>query len=89
VWYLSAVGWSYYAEIVSTLGAAAALAAAVGALLNNRKIDETNRKVDVLTGRVDEHGRLLQAIVTATMLRPPVPANAPPPSAMPEAPKAS
>ena len=64
------VEWSY-TDIMSTVGALSALVAAIGVML-------TSRKVDVLTGRVDEHGRMLQAIVTA-MVRAPEPGPAAPP----------
>ena len=64
------MGWSY-ADVMSTVGALSALVAAIGVML-------TSRKVDVLTGRVDEHGRMLQAIVTA-MVRVPEPGPAPTP----------
>lgn len=64
--------WSY-ADMMSTVGALSALVAAIGVML-------TSRKVDVLTGRVDEHGRMLQAIVTA-MVRAPEPRPAAPPLA--------
>ena len=67
-WYRWNVGWSY-ADVMSTVGALSALVAAIGVML-------TSRKVDVLTGRVDEHGRMLQAIVTA-MVRVPEPGPAP------------
>ena len=66
--------WSY-ADIMSTVGALSALVAAIGIMF-------TSRKVDVLTGRVDEHGRMLQAIVTAMVRFPePRPGPAPPASA--------
>lgn len=71
-WYRRVVEWSY-ADIMSTVGALSALVAAIGVML-------TSRKVDVLTGRVDEHGRMLQAIVTAMVRAPePVPGPAAPP----------
>ena len=63
------VEWSY-ADIMSTVGT---LVAAIGVVL-------TSGKVDVLTGRVDEHGRMLQAIVT-TMVR--APETSPGPAAPP------
>ena len=68
LWYRRVVEWSY-ADIMSTVGALSALVAAIGVML-------TSRKVDVLTGRVDEHGRMLQAIVTA-MVRAPEPGPGP------------
>ena len=67
--------WNY-ADIMSTL---AALSAFVGALVAGLGGMRTNRKVDILTGRVDEHGRLLQTIVTA-MLGSPAPPRAAPPT---------
>ena len=74
------VEWSY-ADIMSTVGALSALVAAIGVML-------TSRKVDVLTGRVDEHGRMLQAIVTA-MVRVPEPGPAAPPLTAPPPPPPS
>lgn len=71
------VEWSY-ADIMSTVGALSALVAAIGVML-------TSRKVNVLTGRVDEHGRMLQAIVTA-MARAPEPPAAPPLATAPSPP---
>lgn len=59
------VEWSY-ADIMSTV---AALSALVGALVAGIGGMRTNRKVDILSGRVDEHGRMLQTIVSA-MLNP-------------------
>ena len=56
---------------MSTVGALSALVAAIGVMF-------TSRKVDVLTGRVDEHGRLLQTIVTAMLSSPAPPRTAPP-----------
>ena len=67
-----------YADIMSTVGALNAPAAAIGIML-------ASRKVDVLTGRVDEHGRVLQAIVTA-MVRAPEPPAAPPLATAPSPP---
>ena len=62
------VEWSY-ADMMSTVGALSALVAAIGVM-------PTSRKVDILTGHVDEHGRMLQAIVTA-MVRVPEPRPGP------------
>ena len=75
------VEWSY-ADIMSTV---AALSALVGALVAGIGGMRTNRKVDILTGRVDEHGRMLQTIVSAMLNPPTPPAAAAPPAVQPSA----
>ena len=75
------VEWSY-ADIMSTV---AALSALVGALVAGIGGMRTNRKVDILTGRVDEHGRMLQTIVSAMLNPATPPAAAAPPVVQPSA----
>ena len=53
--------------VVSMGGAVGAVTAAVVGMRNSRKIDDLDRKVDVLSGRVDEHGTILQSLIGALL----------------------
>ena len=56
--------------VVSMGGAIGAVIAAVVGMRNGRKIDDLHGKVDVLSGRVDEHGRILQSLMGARLKTP-------------------
>ena len=53
--------------VVSMGGAIGAVIAAVVGMRNSRKIDDLDSKVDVLSGRADEHGRILQSLIGALL----------------------
>ena len=56
--------------VVSMGGAIGAVVAAVVGMRNSRKIDDLDGKVDVLSGRVDEHGRILQSLIGVLLKTP-------------------
>ena len=56
--------------VVSMGGAIGAVIAAVVGMRNSRKIDDLDSKVDVLSGRVDEHGKILQSLIGALLKTP-------------------
>ncbi len=56
--------------VVSLGGAIGAVSAAVVGMRNTRKIDALDSKVDVLSGRVDEQGKTLQAVIGALLKTP-------------------
>ena len=53
--------------VASMGGAIGAVIAAVVGMRNSRKIDDLDSKVDVLSGRVDEHGEILQSLIGALL----------------------
>ncbi len=56
--------------VVSMGGAIGAVVAAVVGMRNSRKIDDLDGKVDVLSGRVDERGRILQSLIGVLLKTP-------------------
>lgn len=56
--------------VVSMGGAIGAVIAAVVGMRNSRKIDDLDGKVDVLSWRVDEHGRIPQSLIGALLKTP-------------------
>lgn len=54
------------ASLVASLGVAiGAVTAAVVEMRNSRKLDDLDSRVDVLSWRVEEHGRILQSLMRA------------------------
>ncbi len=53
--------------VASMGGAIGAVIAAVVGMRNGKKIDDLDSKVDVLSGRVDEHGEILQSLIGALL----------------------
>ena len=51
--------------VVSLGGAIGAVTAVVVETRNSGKLDNLDCKVDVLSGRVDEHGKILQSLIGA------------------------
>jgi len=52
------------------MGLVVSMGGAIGAVVgmrNGRKIDDLDSKVDVLSGRVDEHGKILQSLIGALL----------------------
>ena len=56
--------------VVSLGGAVGAFIAAVVGMRDGRKIDVLDRNLDALSGRVDEHGRILQSLIGALLKTP-------------------